>query len=1124
MMKPKRIGLLLWHKLLLLMAGSIIVVAMGLAFATWWSLAQASRQIGLDGKEILSDQTETFLVKLLNGQADTLDLQLAQAQAAAAYGATFLSENLAAGSLDGASLDMLLPTLLEHAKNSPTVYFVTPTGDLQVYPALGSELELPPDFNLTQEPFFPTPSDFQKQAGEVVWSQVHVNPLVVDYDLVVDAIIPIVIDEVRQGYLGVSVSLTQLIAQFNQQQPIRGSYSFLIDRNRQLVAAPPHARVDLSPPTIPVTRGVIDLSDTGNPKLNAALQSMVLGQTSLEKVVIKGEPKYLAYQPLNNIEWRLGIVVPVPLATVASAQLVKVVEAGSRQALTGMLFWAGGLLLVTLVMGGVLTRRLVSPLRDMAIVAESIADGDLERRVEVTTHDEIGNLADAFNSMTAQLRDLISSLEQRVAERTRQLERRAVQLMTAAEVSQAITGTLDPEKLLSQTVELITDRFDLYYAGLFLLDEAGEWAVLRAATGGQAGQQMLAQGHRLEVGGTSMVGWCTANAQARIALDVGEEAIRFDNPLLPDTRSEMALPLVSRGRVIGALDVQSTEGAAFTDEDVAVLQTMAGQLANAIENARLFQETQKHLEEISRLHQRYLRQEWQEYLADEETRKVSAYLYDRGTVRPADDVWMPEIALATQRGETIVLSEMATALQESMEAIGASLQASASSPGNPVAQNTHAKAALAVPLKLRGQVIGALDFYETEQPRQWSSDDIALVESVAEQVALAVENARAYAELQKTAEELREMDRLKTLFLANMSHELRTPLNSIIGFSRVMLKGIDGPLTELQKADLTSIYNNGQHLLGLINDILDMSRIEAGKIELILEPIDLQHIINGVMSTAMALVKDKPINLVQEIEPDLPVIRADGTRLRQVILNLLSNAAKFTEEGQITLRAWADGEQLTISVSDTGPGIASEDQSMLFQEFSQVDASPTRRAGGAGLGLAISRHLVEMHGGRIWVESEVGVGSTFFFTLPIEGAKPIEIPDLAGVKIDPTRKLVLAIEDDKNTVSLYERYLDKAGYQVVALDQGEEATHWARELSPYAIILDVLLPDTDGWAVLEELKKSRETHHIPVIICTIVREEARGLSMGAVEYLVKPILEEELVQALDRLEELLDIR
>ncbi len=722
----------------------------------------------------------------------------------------------------------------------------------------------------------------------------------------------------------------------------------------------------------------------------------------------------------------------------------------------------------------------------------------------------------------SELEEHKNHLEETVAERTRdlvdcggELERRNLHLATAAEVSRAASSILDIEELLNRTVTLIVERFDLYYAGLFLVDEGGEWAVLHAGSG-EAGQQMVSQGYKLGVGGASMVGWCMANAQARIASDVGAEAIRFDNPLLPDTRSEMALPLISRGRVIGALDVQSTEAMAFTNEDVTVLQTMADQLANAIENARLFRRVEDGVEEISRLHQRYLRQEWQKYLADEENRARVGYVYDQGNVRLAGDVRTPEIALAVDRGEAVAVSEteIPTSLQPDVAATDTAL------PRTPdaVAPSGFGQSALAVPLSLRGQVIGALGFYETEQPRRWTSDDIALVEAVADQVALAVENARAYAELQRTAEQLKEVDRLKSQFLANMSHELRTPLNSIIGFSRVLLKGIDGPITDLQRTDLTAIYNNGQHLLGLINDILDISKIAAGKMELVLEQqVDLKMIVKGVMSTAVGLVKGRPIKLVQDVPGNLPFVRGDSTRIRQVILNLVSNAAKFTEEGQIAVRARADERFVTISISDTGLGIPPQNQETIFEEFGQVDASSTRRVGGTGLGLPISRHFVEMHGGRIWVESTLGVGSTFRFTLPIMGpeiAEELKLPE----PVDHNRKLILAVDDDPGVITLYKRYLEREGYQVIGVNKGEEALQYASRLTPYAILLDVLLPDRDGWEVMEELKTSRETRKIPIILCTIVSEKARGLSLGAIDYLQKPILESDLLRSLKELE------
>jgi signal transduction histidine kinase len=249
-------------------------------------------------------------------------------------------------------------------------------------------------------------------------------------------------------------------------------------------------------------------------------------------------------------------------------------------------------------------------------------------------------------------------------------------------------------------------------------------------------------------------------------------------------------------------------------------------------------------------------------------------------------------------------------------------------------------------------------------------------------------------ELAAANEKLKEADHLKNEFVATISHELRTPLNSIIGFTKLILNEIDGPLNELQRVDLTAIYTSGQHLLSLVNDVLDFSKIAAGKMELHKEMLDFREIVVGVMSTTLALVGDKNIELAEEIEEGLPTVYADRVRIRQVILNLMSNAVKFTERGSITLRAKRiteevelDGQRRTMpfilcSVTDTGIGIAERDIPVVFEEFRQLDGSTSRQAEGTGLGLPISRRLVEIHGGRLWVESKVGVGSTFFFTLP----------------------------------------------------------------------------------------------------------------------------------------------
>ena len=431
---------------------------------------------------------------------------------------------------------------------------------------------------------------------------------------------------------------------------------------------------------------------------------------------------------------------------------------------------------------------------------------------------------------------------------------------------------------------------------------------------------------------------------------------------------------------------------------------------------------------------------------------------------------------------------------------------------NPLLPETKAEAA--IPLKIGRRIIGVLDIQSTEV-NAFSEDDIAILQLLADQIAVGIDNARSYNIAQQAVEEMREVDRLKSQFLANMSHELRTPLNSIIGFARVILKGIDGPITELQQQDLTAIFNSGQHLLGLINDILDLSRIEAGKMELTFDEVNMAELISSVMSTATGLIKDKPISLKREIPEDLPLVRADAMRVRQVLINFLSNAAKFTEEGEIIVKAQIEestkGQPVVmVEVIDTGPGIALEDQTKLFQPFSQVDASLTRKVGGSGLGLSICQHLIQMHGGHIGVHSDIGKGSTFYFSVPVFQTKP----ETEG---HDDNRVILAIDDDPQIISLYERYLEPKGFKVVGLTDPSKTRERAEQLKPFAITLDIMMPGYDGWQVLTDLKSSSETRDVPVIICSIVEDENKGFSLGAADYLVKPILEEDLLNALDRL-------
>jgi PAS domain S-box-containing protein len=430
---------------------------------------------------------------------------------------------------------------------------------------------------------------------------------------------------------------------------------------------------------------------------------------------------------------------------------------------------------------------------------------------------------------------------------------------------------------------------------------------------------------------------------------------------------------------------------------------------------------------------------------------------------------------------------------------------------NPLLLDTQSEAA--IPLHVGERTVGVIDIQSTEL-NAFSQDDLSVLQSLADQVAIAIDNASSYERSQQLIKELQELDQLKSQFLANMSHELRTPLNSIIGFSRVILKGIDGPVTEMQHQDLTAIYNSGQHLLGLINDILDLARIEAGKMELNFEEVKLSEMVNSVLSTAKGLVKEKPIQLVPRIPTDMPTVRGDTMRVRQVLINLLSNASKFTDEGTITVEALVqkgpNGKpEALINVIDTGPGISPEGQEKLFKAFSQVDGSATRKSGGSGLGLSICANLVQLHGGRISVHSTEGKGSTFWFTLPLFH-QPEEI-------IPRDKKVILAIDDDPQVISLYERYLNPQGYHVVSLTDPSKARDKILEIKPFAVTLDIMMPNTDGWTVLTSLKSDPETRQFPVIICSIMEQTDKGFSLGASDYLVKPILEEDIVNAINKL-------
>jgi len=595
-------------------------------------------------------------------------------------------------------------------------------------------------------------------------------------------------------------------------------------------------------------------------------------------------------------------------------------------------------------------------------------------------------------------------------------------------------------------------------------------------------------------------------------------------------KSLVFTPLIAGGHWIGFLGIFFSHPAALANPDIRRLLVMTAQASVAIQNIRLLEESRRRADQLQTAAE--VARDTSSTLALDTLLLRSVNLlcdrfsYDHASVFLLDDDGIyavvreatgeagAEMKRTPHKLGVGSQSVIGTVTRNGLPLVVNDVSQSTSHRPNPLLPNTRAE--LGIPLKIGQRVIGALDV-QSNVINAFTPDDVAVLQVLADQIAVAVDNAKAYELSQQAVEEMREVDRLKSQFLANMSHELRTPLNSIIGFSRVILKGIDGPLTDLQEQDLSAIYSSGQHLLSLINDVLDLSKIEAGKLELAFEEnVNLGDLIHSVMSTVIGLVKDKQIQLTRDIAPNLPTVRADPVKIRQVLINLFSNAAKFTDQGTIGIKAFQqtgpNGKpEIMVQISDTGPGIALEQHARLFQPFSQVDASLTRKTGGTGLGLSICRHLIELHGGRIGLESEPGTGSTFFFTIPVQ------IPDTANPD-GANARLILVIDDERPIVQLYERYLNRHGYRVIGLSESHEAVRRAREVMPYAILLDVMMPGRDGWHVLQNLKSNPDTQTIPVIMCTILESQAKGQSLGADGYLIKPILEEELVRTLNDLE------